>query len=41
MSYFDKNAAYVKSTDFVELDYYRKLEFAYEINLMKQIQVVR
>jgi len=28
-------AAHVKPTDFVELDYYRKLEFAYEINFNK------
>lgn len=30
-NYFEKEAAHVKPTDFVELDYYRKLEFAYEI----------
>jgi len=30
-NYFEKMAAHVKPTDFVELDYYRKLEFAYEI----------
>lgn len=31
--YFQKDATDVKPTDFVELDYYRKLEFAYEIKL--------
>lgn len=32
LNYFDMRAASVKPTDFVELDYYRKLEFAYEMN---------
>jgi len=32
LDYFDIRAANVKPTDFVELDYYRKLEFAFEIN---------
>jgi len=32
LNYFDMYATHVKPTDFVELDYYRKLEFAYEIN---------
>ena len=31
LNYFEYNAAYVKPTDFVELDYHRKLEFVYEI----------
>ncbi len=30
-TYFDKNDAKVKPTDFVELDYYRKVSFEYEI----------
>lgn len=31
LEYFDKKAAEVQPTDLVELDYYRKLEFGYEI----------
>ena len=31
LNYFKKDDGQVKPTDFVELDYYRKLEFAYEI----------
>ncbi|MGB8450913.1 MAG: hypothetical protein WCD89_01135 [Anaerocolumna sp.] len=34
--YFQKDLADVKPTDFVELDYYRKLEFAYEIKLCEK-----
>ncbi len=30
---YENNAAHVKPTDFVELDYHRKLEFVYEISL--------
>lgn len=33
LAYFDKKDGEVKPTDLVELDYYRKLEFAYEIQL--------
>lgn len=33
MNYFEKDAAHVTPTDFVELDYYRKLEFVTEITL--------
>lgn len=33
LNYFENNAAHVKPTDFVELDYHRKLEFVYEITL--------
>ncbi|MCK9170679.1 MAG: hypothetical protein M0P01_09715 [Treponema sp.] len=36
LAYFTKQAAYVKPTDLIELDYYRKLEFAYEIKLNKK-----
>jgi len=35
LSYFEADAAMVQPTDLVELDYYRKLEFAYEIELGK------
>lgn len=31
LSYFDKRAGTVKPTDFIELDYYKKLDFCYEI----------
>jgi hypothetical protein len=34
--YFQKKPADVLPTDFVELDYYRKLEFAYEIKLSEK-----
>jgi len=33
LEYFDKNDENIKPTDLIELDYYRKLEFAYEIFL--------
>lgn len=33
LNYFDMRAALVKPSDFVELDYHRTLEFAYEISL--------
>lgn len=33
LQYFERNDGKVKPTDFVELDYYRKLQFAYEIFL--------
>lgn len=33
MNYFEKDAAHVTPADFVELDYYRKLEFVTEITL--------
>lgn len=33
LEYFDKKDAMVKPTDLIELDYYRKLEFCYEIYL--------
>lgn len=33
LQYFEMRPAQVKPSDFVELDYYRKLEFAYEISL--------
>lgn len=33
LAYFQKKDGEVKPTDLVELDYYRKLEFAYEIHL--------
>ncbi|ANK37088.1 hypothetical protein AOB58_286 [Staphylococcus sp. AntiMn-1] len=31
LEYFEANNTKVKPTDFVENDYYRKLEFCYEI----------
>lgn len=31
--YFEKNDSEVKPTDFIELDYYRKLQFVYELKL--------
>lgn len=31
LNYFEKDAAHVTPTDFIELDYYRKLEFVMEI----------
>lgn len=31
LNYFQKNAAHVTPTDFVELDYYRKLDFIHQI----------
>ncbi|WP_252902394.1 hypothetical protein [Paucilactobacillus hokkaidonensis] len=31
LEYFDKPAGDVRPTDFIELDYYKKLEFCYEI----------
>ncbi|WP_124067163.1 hypothetical protein [Clostridium sp. E02] len=34
--YFQKDIANIRPTDFVELDYYRKLEFAYEIKFCKK-----
>lgn len=34
--YFQKDIAKIRPTDFVELDYYRKLEFAYEIKFCKK-----
>ncbi|MGF7012142.1 hypothetical protein M2146_002696 [Lachnospiraceae bacterium PF1-22] len=33
LQYFEMRPAQVKPSDFVELDYHRKLEFAYEISL--------
>jgi len=33
LAYFDVKDGMIKPTDFIELDYYRKLEFAYEIVL--------
>jgi hypothetical protein len=33
LSYFDKNNGRVRPTDFIELDYYKKLQFAYELRL--------
>ena len=40
LNYFKKEEGQVKPTDFVELDYYRKLRFAYEIkfNSSKEIK---
>jgi hypothetical protein len=35
LNYFENNAARVKPTDFVELDYHRKLKFVYEITLQE------
>lgn len=36
LNYFDKKAIHVTPTDFIEMDYYRKLEFVYDINLNKE-----
>jgi hypothetical protein len=36
LSYFGKKAADVKPTDFIELDYRRRLEFVYELRLNTQ-----
>ncbi len=36
LTYFEKNGDGVRPTDFIELDYYRKLEFDYKIQLNKQ-----
>ncbi|MDR1029015.1 MAG: hypothetical protein LBL63_06310 [Clostridiales Family XIII bacterium] len=33
LSYFEKDSARVRPTDFVELDYYKKLRFVYELRL--------
>ncbi|MDR0817694.1 MAG: hypothetical protein LBN35_03550 [Clostridiales Family XIII bacterium] len=35
LNYFDKDGASVKPTDFIELDYYKKIDFAYEIRFDK------
>ena len=35
LNYFEKNAAHVTPTDFIELDYYRKLDFVCRIDLNK------
>jgi hypothetical protein len=36
LTYFDKRDATVKPTDLIELDYYKMLEFAYEITFREQ-----
>lgn len=36
LSYFDKKPIHVTPTDFIEMDYYRKLDFVYELNLHKE-----
>ncbi|GHV38513.1 hypothetical protein FACS189490_00580 [Clostridia bacterium] len=36
LAYFTKRAENVKPTDLIELDYYKKLEFAYEIKFNKE-----
>lgn len=35
LNYFEKDAAHVTPTDFIELDYYRSLDFVYKIDLNK------
>lgn len=37
LNYFEKNAAYVTPTDFIELDYYRNLDFVCKMDLNKSI----
>lgn len=33
LAYFEKRSTEVRSTDLIELDYYRKLKFVYEVKL--------